>query len=203
MPKSISLTLPSEVDHDIRRLQVTEDDRRLLAMEILQHVTQLIRPLQRTRFGNRPLASDDVFEVGPAHEFHHQVVIPLGLETVVDVWNARMPQALQDVRLRFETFHRLVAFVWIGEPIQHLFDGTDVSIITERPKDCSLSALFDNVRDVVVPCSAFQDNLVTTLLTVLDVTRVRCVTLGAENLLDISVSHRQTFTDCERLHLAR
>jgi hypothetical protein len=112
-----------------------------------------------------------------------------------------MPQALQDVRLCLEAFDRLGAFVWIGEPIQHLFDGTGVCIIPERPKDGALSALFENVRDVVVPCSAFQDNLVTTLLTVLGVTRVRCVTRGAENLLDIR--HRQTFTHGERLRLVK
>ena len=148
---------PVLVDHDVRRLDVTKDDRlRLMEMQVAQHIAQFERPLQH-RLDRQKVAHriDDRFQVAPVDVFHHQIRAILAREVIVDLRHRGMAERCQHIRLALERAQRHLAHALIGGQVEHLFDGdvphhirkTEIPRLVHRPH----AADADHAGDPVAP----------------------------------------------------
>jgi hypothetical protein len=123
-------------DHDVGRLQVAEDDRRLLAVEIVEDVAQLVGPGDNAALRKRPFAAVEHLLQGAAgHILHHQVVAVADGKLVADRRQVGVAQAAQQLRFASELGHghRPVARVDDGR-VGHLLQGHD-AVLVERVGD--------------------------------------------------------------------
>ncbi len=116
--------------HDVRGLEVAENDRRGLAVQITQHITNLLRPTARAGLGNavRAVHSDnvalflqDLAERPSIDKVHDQVMALLFHEEIAHAWNAWVIHLQQESCLAPEPLQGLVMVSFILKIIQHLF----------------------------------------------------------------------------------
>src|SRR6202043_1194359 len=97
--------LISTGDHDIGRLEVTENNRRILAMQVGQHAAYLLRPGTGARLGDaaRPidawhvaLFGEDIRQRATFNKIHHQVVFPIMMKEVTHARNTGMLELSQE-----------------------------------------------------------------------------------------------------------
>ena len=94
------------VQHDIGRLHVAEDDRRVAIVQELQDIAQLNRPFQHLllRQEARHLAEHG-FQIAPFDEFHDQIGASFFAEVVIYFRNGRMAQRRQNVGFALKILH--------------------------------------------------------------------------------------------------
>src|SRR4051794_11398289 len=83
--------LPFRRELQILRLDIAMDDGRLLCVQVIQSVQQLVRPIQDLRDGKRcPTLFQLLKEVFAWNELHHEKLALLVREVVADARQGRM-----------------------------------------------------------------------------------------------------------------
>ena len=156
MPKSISLILPSACDHDVGGLEVAEDDRRALHVQIVQRRAELLRPAHHLGLRQRPLRVDQaLLHRLPVDELHHEVVARALEEMRVDTRQVGMAQPHEGIRLEAESVERLLDFLRREAVLAHLLDGDGLVVArVGRLIDGGHATLADLLADQIAPGEA-------------------------------------------------
>ena len=117
---------------DVGRLDVAVEYGRVLAVEILQRITQLIGPAKHQLLVEEfPLATallNQVAQVRPTDEVHHQVLTPTLAEGVGDLGQVGVVQPRQGGGLAAELLLGLEQRLWRGVRVRaDLLDRTDAT----------------------------------------------------------------------------
>jgi hypothetical protein len=142
------------VDHDVRRFQVTKNDRLgLMVVQVHQDIAQFNGPGDRLIFGDRFVGfAQDRLEVFSLDELHHQIGIALVGEVVVDAGDGRMGECCQQIRLAFEIAHDHLVHRLIGSHIGHFFHGDELGDVGE----VKITALVDRAHSSVTEHTQHQ-----------------------------------------------
>src|SRR5258706_8659516 len=133
-------------DHHIRRLEVTKDNRRVLAMQVAQHIAELLPPTACACLRNASRTIDSRYitllrkYLGQRTSFNeiHDEVMPATLDK--EVTHARdtgMVELEQQLRLALKPIHRLATIDLALEIIEHLLHRTQLII-----KTCIYSTIY-------------------------------------------------------------
>ena len=115
--------------HYIRWLEIAEDDRRRLAMQVAQYATKLLRPTARPRFwhASRSIDPHDIpfllqhfTQRLSLDKIHHQVVLPTFDKEIAYAGNTRVIKVEQQCCLASKPLNRLGTFVIALKLVQHL-----------------------------------------------------------------------------------
>ena len=130
-------------------------------MQIIQHVADLIGPLQHTPLVQLALTLGDLLQILAPDEVHRQIVARLVQraivgsviigEVAVDTGNTRVCQPLEQIRLVVEARDSLGLLLRVGELVEHLLDGVDLATLVDALVHRALAASLDHARDHIAP----------------------------------------------------
>lgn len=87
---------------DVCRLDVAVDDRRLLAVQVAEHITELVDPreddLQRQKAALAPGLRDPLAQVWSGHVVHDQAIVGVQAEVVGDLRQIGVVKPAQGAR---------------------------------------------------------------------------------------------------------
>src|SRR5262249_16761545 len=140
------------VEHEVSGLEIAIDDRRLLRVYVVKHITNLNGPFADREFFDDAGAHSHLFsEVAAANPPHHKVVAAAFDEIVEDGWDRRMIELSKHFGLALEVVHRFGPLVFVSEHLDHLFHGTEavgeslVARLIDRPHAAAADAADDRI----------------------------------------------------------
>jgi hypothetical protein len=115
------LECPIGLDHDVARLQVTEDHRWLLLMQVFEHIAELHQPAAHLELGDGTAPCLHGRQGLPFDEFHHQKEATILRESIVDDGQVRMAQLAQEASFLQEETPRLLRCLRVHRISRHQF----------------------------------------------------------------------------------
>ena len=143
--------------HEVAGLDVAIDDRRRVAMQIGQDVTNLDAPIGHIFLSNGlPILLQQIFQGFAFDEFHDQVTALAFGEKVKDLGDRCVGQCGQDIGFALKVLNTESPESGIGSDVAHLFDGHDLL-------NCRKAQISRLIHGAHPPHTMDADNLVAIL----------------------------------------
>src|SRR5579859_5705583 len=112
--------------HDVAWFHIAENNRRVLAVQILQHITELASPAEHPPFSERSLvAIEQIFQRRTINIFHyHEIALILG-EEAGEGGEIGVIEAPENLGLDLKILDGLGLLIGRDHRETHLFDSTD------------------------------------------------------------------------------